>query len=244
MNATPTGHGAPVSDKSGRTTPCVVVGVSTSAAPAYDGQADELVDRLTTRLRERHAAVDWEVRRVRDPGAVRPRRSASVSALMARGRVALLAEDLDVVLVLSDVVPDLRGRPVAAHVSPVQQVAVLHVESAPDLTDEAARLVAAVVDLDDEPGDEELLRQLASSLPPGADDASLVRRGVHRSRRPGHHLSCRGARGQGCAGRPPTASTAQPASRPAVTRRWSIDGSRVGERTSVPVPLPRMHCGA
>ena len=176
MNATPTGHGAPVSDKSGRTTPCVVVGVSTSAAPAYDGQADELVDRLTTRLRERHAAVDWEVRRVRDPGAVRPRRSASVSALMARGRNALLAEDLDVVLVLSDVVPDLRGRPVAAHVSPVQQVAVLHVESAPDLTDEAARLVAAVVDLDDEPGDEELLRQLASSLPPGADDASLVRR--------------------------------------------------------------------
>jgi uncharacterized membrane protein len=95
---------------------------------------------------------------------------------MARGRIALLAEDLDVVLVLSDVLPELRGRPVAAHVSPVQQVAVLHVGSAPDLTDEAARLVAAGVDLDDEPDDEELLRQLASSPPPGADGAGLVRR--------------------------------------------------------------------
>jgi hypothetical protein len=154
----------------------VVVGVSTTAAPSYDRRADELVACLTVQLRERHAGVDWEVRRVRDPGAGRPLRSPSVSSLMARGRIALLAEDLDVVLVLSDVLPELRGRPVAAHVSPVQQVAVLHVGSAPDLTDEAARLVAAGVDLDDEPDDEELLRQLASSPPPGADGAGLVRR--------------------------------------------------------------------
>ena len=176
MNATLAGHGAPVSEKSGRTTPCVVVGVSTAAAPSYDGRADDLVSQLTSRLRVRHPAVDWAVRRVRDAGPGHPLRSTSVSALMARGRTALLADDLDVVLVLSDVVPELRGRPVVAHVSPVQQVAVLHVGSAPDLADEAAHLVAAVVDLDDEPDDEELLRQLASSLPPGADGAGLVRR--------------------------------------------------------------------
>jgi hypothetical protein len=175
MNATPTGHGAPVSDESGRTTSCVVVGVSTSAAPSYDGRAADLCAELTSRLQARHPAVDWEVRRVCDAGAGRPQRSTSVSSLMARGRTALLTEDLDVVLVLSDVVPELRGRPVSAHVSPVQQVAVLHVGSAPDLADEAARLVAAVVDLDDEPDDEELLRQLASSAPPGADGAGLVR---------------------------------------------------------------------
>src|SRR6185295_16189052 len=101
-----------VSDESGRTTPCVVVGVSTAAAPSYDGRADVLVSELTSRLRERHAAVDWEVRPVRDPGAGRPLRSPSVSSLMARGRIALLAEDLDVVLALSDVLPELRGRPV------------------------------------------------------------------------------------------------------------------------------------
>jgi hypothetical protein len=175
MNASPTGHGAAVSDEYSRTTPCVVVGVSTAAAPSYDGRADELVACLTSQLRERHASVDWEVRRVRDPGAGRPLRSPSVSALMARGRVALLAEDLDVVLELSDALPELRGRPVAAHVSPVQQVAVLHVGSVPDLAGEAARLVAAVVDLDGEPDDEELLRQLASSLPAGADGTGLVR---------------------------------------------------------------------
>lgn len=184
MNEARPGHASAVPEQTSPTTPqpaspttpTVVVGVSTAAAPSYDGRAEALVTDLGARLRADHPTVGWEVRRVPDPGTGHASRSTSVAALMARGRMALLAGDLDVVLVLSDTGPELRGRPVRAHVSPVQQVAVLHVESAPDLTDEAARLVAAVVDLDDEPGDEELLRQLASSLPPGADGASLVRR--------------------------------------------------------------------
>ena len=124
-------------------------------------------------------AVGWDVRRVPDPGPAHLSPTPSVAALMTRGRKALLAGDLDVVLVLSDAVPELRGRPVSSHVSPVQQVAVLHVGSA-DLgfATEAARLVAAVVGLDDEPDDQELLRQLASSTPADAEGADLVRRTV------------------------------------------------------------------
>ena len=177
MNAPPDGHDAPMSEQTISMTPCVVVGVSTVATPSYDGQVDALVDELASRLRHGHPGVDWDVRRVRDAGAGRALRSTSVSALMSRGRIALLAGDVDVMLVLTDTVPELRGRPVTAHVSPVQQVAVLHVGSGDaDLAAEAERLVAAVVDLDDEPDDQELLRQLASSVPPGADGAGLVRR--------------------------------------------------------------------
>ena len=176
MNAPPDGHDAPMSEQTIPMTPCVVVGVSTVATPSYDGQVDALVDELASRLRHGHPGVDWDVRRVRDAGAGRALRSTSVSALMSRGRIALLAGDVDVMLVLTDTVPELRGRPVTAHVSPVQQVAVLHVASGDaDLAAEAERLVAAVVDLDDEPDDQELLRQLASSVPAAADRADLVR---------------------------------------------------------------------
>ena len=187
MNEARPGHASAVPEQTSPTTPqpaspttpTVVVGVSTAAAPSYDGRADALVTDLGARLRADHPTVGWEVRRVPDPGTGHASRSTSVAALMARGRMALLAGDLDVVLVLSDTAPELRGRPVRAHVSPVQQVAVLHVGSTgADPAAEAARLVSAVVGLDEEPDDSELLRQLASPAPAGAEGADLVRRTV------------------------------------------------------------------
>jgi uncharacterized membrane protein len=177
------GHPAAVPEQTSSTpppaTPCVVVGVSTAAAPSYDGRADALVTELAARLRTLHPSVGWDVRHVSDPGTGHLSRSPSVASLMARGRNVLLAGDLDVVLVLVDSVPELRGRPVTSHVSPVQQVAVLHVRPGDTSTAaEADRLVAAVVGLDEEPDDQELLRQLASAAPAGAQGADLVRRTV------------------------------------------------------------------
>jgi len=179
MNPVRTGNDPPVPVSLGSAAPCVVVGVSAAAAPSYDGRADALATELATRLRTEHPSVGWDVRRLPDAEAGHLSRSPSVAALMARGRNALLAGDLDVVLVLSDTVPELRGRPVASHVSPVQQVAVLHVRPAgPDPADEASRLVAAVVGVDEDPDGQELLRQLASTVPADADGADLVRRTV------------------------------------------------------------------
>ena len=162
-------------------TPRVVVGVSTSLAPSYAERAQWLPTALATGLRERYPAAEWDVRLVADtqarPSAARP----SVSSLMTRGRRLLLAGDLDVALVLSDREPTLRGRPVAAHVSPVQQTAVMFVAD-PDVAvvEEALQLVADAVGLDGATAEDapRLLAQLASSVPRDVRGAHLVRRAV------------------------------------------------------------------
>ena len=162
-------------------TPRVVVGVSAALAPSYADRAQRLLPALATGLRERYPAAEWDVRLVADTQARSSAAGPSVSSLMTRGRRLLLAGDLDVALVLSDREPTLRGRPVAAHVSPVQQTAVMFVAD-PDapVVEEALGLVADAVGLDGSPEEDapRLLAQLASSVPRDVRGAHFVRRAV------------------------------------------------------------------
>jgi hypothetical protein len=168
-------------DEMTQRTPRVVVGVSTSLAPSYADRAQRLLPALATGLRERYPAAEWDVRLVADTQARSSAAGPSVSSLMTRGRRLLLAGDLDVALVLSDREPTLRGRPVAAHVSPVQQTAVMFVAD-PDVpvVEEALGLVADAVGLDGTPDEDapRLLAQLASSVPRDVRGAHFVRRAV------------------------------------------------------------------
>ncbi len=173
--------GDPRSDEhDGERRPTVVLGVDVGSAPF--GSVDDFLDQLGRRLTAAHPVVDWDVRQTRGrrsepaPGA-----SAPVSTLLAHGRTMLLADDLDVALVLTDAPVDLRGRRVAAHVSPVQQAIVLSVRDTEpgNLADEAASLVTSLLELDDAPADEhEVLRQLASSMPSEVDGSVFVTRAL------------------------------------------------------------------
>ena len=168
-------------DETTQQTPHVVVGVSTSLAPSYADRAQRLLPELATRLRERYPEAEWDVRLVADTQARSSAAAPTVSSLMMRGRRLLLAGDLDVALVLSDREPTLRGRPVAAHVSPVQQTAVMFVADGDvPVAEEALRLVADAVGLDGPPGGDtqRLLAQLASSVPRDVGGAHFVRRAV------------------------------------------------------------------
>lgn len=147
----------------------VVVGVSlecdtsTLAVPR-----DQLLEELAKLLASAHPRIPWRVHEVHAAAAPRVQGPVPVSTVLARGRSVLLAEDLDVVVVLTDVPLEFRGRPVSAHVSPVQQSIVLSTAQVPPsrLAEEAASLVSALFELDDQPdGEHPVLRQLASSVP-------------------------------------------------------------------------------
>jgi uncharacterized membrane protein len=158
----------------------VVLGVDVASAPF--GPVGEFLDEFGRRLAAAHPVVDWDVRQTRGR---QPEDSSEapvpVSTLLARGRRALLADDLDVVLVVTDAPVELRGRRVAGHVSPVQQAIVLSVRDTEPgtLVDEAAALVSSLLELDDLPADEhEVLHQLASSVPGEVAGSAFVARAL------------------------------------------------------------------
>ncbi len=158
--------------------PAVVVGVCLDPdLPAPD--AARLARDLQRALAGAHPGLDWSVRPVcasggdgrpdagavdvgaADPGPV------DAGAMLARGRRVLLAEDLDVVVLVTGRALALHGRPVAGHSSPVQQSIVLSlpgldVEHEP-LAAAAARLVSGLLE-SERPGEgsTHVLRELAA----------------------------------------------------------------------------------
>lgn len=174
-------------DEADRPDAPVVVGVSfepdASAAAAPTGR---LLEELGTRLASAHPRVSWSVQRVPAPPAPPTEGPVPVSTLLARGRSLLLAEDLDVIVVLTGADLEFRGRPVSAHVSPVQQSIVLSTAQVPParLAEEAASLVAALFELDDQPdGDHPVLRQLASSVPNSVEGPRFALHAIGRNTR-------------------------------------------------------------
>ncbi|NUR08240.1 MAG: hypothetical protein HOQ45_14680 [Nocardioidaceae bacterium] len=141
-----------------------VVDVGVVAVVEHEVVAPEvLVPGLAARLRARFPSVRWRVVALDAPD--RAPRPATLQALLTLGRRRLLDNDLDVVLVLTDTPAVWRRRRLRAHVSPVQQTAVLHVADGSDETlDEAARLLLATVGLDDD-DDVDVLHQLAAAEP-------------------------------------------------------------------------------
>lgn len=143
--------------------PPVVVGVCLD--PALSGCDPARLSRdLHAALADAHPGLSWAVRPVCGseedgpaPGAV------DAGAALARARRTLLAEDLDVVVLVTGRPVTLHGRPVAAHSSPVQQSIVL---SLPGLGEEHEGLVSAAT---------RLVCGLLESERPGEGSAQVLR---------------------------------------------------------------------
>lgn len=148
--------------------PAVVVGVCldpglTSCDPA------RLAQDLQQALSAAHPGLAWAVRpacgsdeqNAPAPGPV------DAGTMLARGRRTLLAEDLDVVVLVTGRAVTLHGRPVAAHSSPVQQSVVLSLpglgEEHEGLVSAATRLVTGLLEAE-RPGEgsTQVLRELAA----------------------------------------------------------------------------------
>jgi uncharacterized membrane protein len=128
--------------------PAVVVGLYVE--PGASHAAGTLAHEVERALVEAHPGLTWTVRAVEavgtvgSGGEVDAPAGADAGSLLARAREVLLAEDLDVAVLVTDRDVRLNGRPVAAQTSPVQQSVVV---SLPGLgpTDTPATAVADLV---------------------------------------------------------------------------------------------------
>src|SRR4051812_13333327 len=127
--------------------PHVTVGLV--AAPALpDGLSADCVRVLHRELRIRHPEVQWRLGLVHDELVAPP---AGDAEIVAAARTKLLADDWDLVIVLTDLPLQAARRPVVAHASPLHGVAVLSVPALGTVAlrrrvlDAVLRLVAALL---------------------------------------------------------------------------------------------------
>ncbi len=123
--------------------PTVVVGLV--AAPGSAAELARSSDaELLAELRRLLPGVTWQLRRVVD-GLVPP--PADDSDLVAAARARLLAEDWDLVVVLTDLPLEVARHPVVAHASPLHRVAILSLPAlgAVSVRRRAVRTVPALV---------------------------------------------------------------------------------------------------
>ncbi|HET7325882.1 MAG TPA: hypothetical protein VFJ14_01210 [Nocardioidaceae bacterium] len=169
--------------------PTVVVGVLSApssglaaAAPALD--TSTVAAGIARELSVTHGDIEWSVEAVRpasaDGAALPPTPAGDIGGLLSWGRAALLAHDVDLVVVLTDQPMQLHGRPVSAHVSPVQQSVVISVpalgaRSGRRAATVAARLVLAAVEAED-PGESSVraFRELATDADHDSEGIAFV----------------------------------------------------------------------
>ncbi len=122
-----------------RDLPCVVVGLRVEAGPAGPDPAG-LAQEVERSLAATHPQLPWQVRPAGPPWEEEPAPTApapvDAAGVLARARALLLAEDLDVAVLVTDRQMRLHGRPVAAQTCPVQQTIAL---SLPGLAAEPGR---------------------------------------------------------------------------------------------------------
>jgi hypothetical protein len=145
-------------------------------------------DQLQRGLVSSHPDVEWSVCPVPEPLDVDPAPVSEVTSVLSQGRRALLGHDLDIVVVLTDQPLELHGRPVSAHVSPMQQIVVI---SAPAFGARRARIAQAAAELvcgmlDTETPDQSsqrVLHELAATITTDDGGAAYLSRAVRGSTR-------------------------------------------------------------
>lgn len=171
-------------------------GAVTGSRPGDDERGDAVVDvvlltdlaasdvppeagrHLAGALDARFAEATWRVRSLASAHRPAPGAIVKAATLLHEAREALLREDADVVVVLTDRVLELHGRRVRSHDSPVQQCAVLSLADAPEasssrLVDSLADLVSDVLRLEGGAEDRATLRWLAED--DGAQEVEATR---------------------------------------------------------------------